>query len=231
MMLELSGLTAGYGSTPVLHGLCMLVTDGKVHALLGRNGAGKTTALRRIMGIVPAQRGSVTFTGQDISHWSTTKIARAGIGYVPEGREVFATLSVRENLTLAGRIGSGEWNVNRVIALFPNLGTRLNALAGALSGGEQQMLAIGRALMTSPRLLMLDEPAEGLSVQMLHILRNALVELKSAGMTTLLVEQNVSFATAISDRVTLMSRGQVVWDGDAEAFSIAGEPRRQFLGA
>lgn len=213
MMLEVSDLTASHGRTRVLHGLSLGIAPGQVHALLGRNGAGKTTALCRIMGLLAPDQGRITFAGQDISHWPTPRIARAGLGFVPERREVFTTLSVRENLTLAGRIGRGDWTVARVAALFPNLADRLEAPAGTLSGGEQQMLAIGRALMTSPRLLLLDEPSEGLSVATLAALQAALHALKAGGMTMLLVEQNIPFATALADEVTLIARGRGVWTG------------------
>lgn len=231
MMLEIRDLTAGYGPMQVLHGLNLSIASGQVHALLGRNGMGKTTALRRIIGLLPAASGRIGFAGQDITGWPTPRIARSGIGYVPEGREVFTSLSVRENLTLAGRIGRGEWTLARICALFPNLAARLDAPAGALSGGEQQMLAIGRALMSSPRLLLLDEPTEGLSVQMIHVLREALAALKSEGMTLLLVEQNTGFARALADQVTLISRGRAVWAGDAAGFAAAGAIRQRYLGA
>lgn len=231
MMLEVSGLTASHGRTQVLHGLSLRISEGRTHALLGRNGAGKTTALRRIMGLLPAQQGRIMMAGQDITDWPTPRIARAGIGFVPEGREVFSTLSVRENLTLAARIGRGDWTVPRIAALFPNLSARMEAPAGALSGGEQQMLAISRALMTSPRLLLLDEPTEGLSVGMLAVLQDALASLKAEGMTILLVEQNTRFATALADEVTLISHGVAVWTGDVAGFSAADEARRRYLGA
>lgn len=229
-MLELSELTASYGRLQVLHGLSLRIGRGRVHALLGRNGAGKSTALRRIMGLLPPSQGQIRLDGQDIADWPTHRIARAGIGYVPEGHEVFTTLSVRENLTLAGRIGRGGWNLDAVSAVFPNLAGRMEAPAAALSGGEQQMLAIGRALMTSPRVMLLDEPSQGLSVAMIAGLRDALARLKAQGMTILLVEQNVGFTTALADDVTLISRGVAVWTGDVAAFATATAPRRRWLG-
>lgn len=228
-MLELEDLTAGYGPAQVLHGLSLRIEAGTIHALLGRNGAGKTTALRRIMGLLPHREGRILLAGQEVTCWPTPRLARAGLGYVPEGREVFATLSVGENLSLAGRIGRGEWSVARICALFPNMRDRLDRPAGTLSGGEQQMLAIGRALMTSPRLLLLDEPSEGLSVPMLAVLGAALSALKAEGMTVLLIEQNIGFATALADRVTLVSRGQARWSGPVAAFAQA-EERTRYLG-
>lgn len=230
-MLELIDLTASHGRTRALHGLSLQVGTGRVHALLGRNGAGKTTALRRIVAQLPPEAGRIMFDGLDITGWPAPRIARAGIGFVPEGREVFTTLSVRENLTLAGRIGRGDWTLARVAALFPNLAGRMDAPAGLLSGGEQQMLAIGRALMTSPRLVLLDEPSEGLSVGTLAVLRDALLMLKTHGMSLLLVEQNIGFATALADDVTLMSRGRAVWSGGIAAFADARDERQRYLGA
>lgn len=230
-MLEVTGLTASHGRTQALHGLSLSIAEGRIHALLGRNGAGKTTTLRRIMGLLPPQQGRIALAGQDITRWATPRIARHGIGFVPEGREVFTTLSVRENLTLAGRIGRGDWTLPRIEALFPNLAARMEAPAGALSGGEQQMLAIGRALMTSPRLLLLDEPSEGLSVGMLTVLQGALASLKAQGMSVLLVEQNTRFATDVADAVTLISLGRAVWTGGVAEFGDAAEMRRRYLGA
>lgn len=230
-MLELDRITAGYGPVEVLHDLSLRIAAGQVHALLGRNGAGKTTALRRIMAQVAPGQGRITLAGTDITHWPGPRIARAGIGYIPEGREVFATLTARENLALAGRIGRGDWTIDRVTGLFGNLAARLDAPAGALSGGEQQMLSIGRALMTSPRLLLLDEPTEGLSVQMIAVLAKALSELKAQGLTMLLVDQNIRFALSLADHVTLMSRGQTVWTGDRAGFRDAAAIRSRYLGA
>ncbi|MFV0408997.1 MAG: ABC transporter ATP-binding protein [Paracoccus sp. (in: a-proteobacteria)] len=230
-MLELRELFAGYGATSVLHGLSLRVGQGSVHAMLGRNGAGKTAALRRIRGLLSPDRGQILLDGQQITDWDTPRIARAGLGYVPENREVFASLTTRENLRLAGRIGRGDWTIGRVTALFPNLGQRLDVPAAALSGGEQQMLAIGRALMTSPRLLLLDEPSEGLSVQMAGMLISALQALRVQGIAMLLVEQNIGLATTLADEITLVSRGRTVWSGDTAAFRDAGAVRQRYLGA
>ena len=231
MMLDVHDLTSFHGPVQALHGLSLRVEAGQLHALLGRNGAGKSTLLRRIMGLLPAAGGRIQWDGQDITHWASPRIARAGIGFVPETREVFTSLTVRENLTLAGRIGRGDWTVARLVALFPNLAARLNAPAGVLSGGEQQMLALARALMTSPRLLLLDEPTEGLAAPMVAILQAALTALKADGMAILLVEQNVGFAAALADRITLLSRGVAVWDGGPAEFSGASGARRRYLGA
>ncbi|MFD1794857.1 ABC transporter ATP-binding protein [Paracoccus aurantiacus] len=230
-MLDVIDLTAAYGHAQVLHGLSLRLEAGRIHSLLGRNGAGKTTTLRRIMGLLPHQQGRILFAGDEITGWPTPRIARAGIGYVPEGREVFTALTVRENLTLAGRIGSGDWTIDRVMQQFPGLHPRLDAPAAVLSGGEQQMLSVARALMTSPRLLLLDEPSEGLSVQMTAVLRDVLVALRDQGMTILLVEQDVGLATKLADDVTLMSRGRHCWAGTAAEFAQAAGVRRRYLGA
>lgn len=231
MMLDVRDLTSFHGPVQALHGLSLRVEAGQLHALLGRNGAGKSTLLRRIMGLLPAAGGRIQWDGQDITHWASPRIARAGIGFVPETREVFTSLTVRENLTLAGRIGRGDWTVARLVALFPNLAARLDAPAGVLSGGEQQMLALARALMTSPRLLLLDEPTEGLAAPMVAALQAAIAGLKTEGMAILLVEQNVGFAAALADRITLLSRGVAVWDGGPTEFSEASGVRRRYLGA
>lgn len=231
MMLDVHDLTSFHGPVQALHGLSLRVEAGQLHALLGRNGAGKSTLLRRIMGLLPAAGGRIQWDGQDITHWASPRIARAGIGFVPETREVFTSLTVRENLTLAGRIGRGDWTVARLVALFPNLAARLDAPAGVLSGGEQQMLALARALMTSPRLLLLDEPTEGLAAPMVAALQAAIAGLKTEGMAILLVEQNVGFAAALADRITLLSRGVAVWDGGPTEFSEASGVRRRYLGA
>ena len=231
MTLEIHDLTAFHGKVQALHGLSLQVDTAQVHTLLGRNGAGKSALLARIMGLLPAAQGRIVWDGQDITHWPTPRIARAGIALAPEAREVFASLTVRENLTLAGRIGRGDWTIRRIGALFPNLSARLDAPAGMLSGGEQQMLAIGRALMTSPRLLLLDEPTEGLAAPMVSALRTALASLTAEGLAILLVDQNVRFAAALADRVTLVSRGQAVWTGSAQDFAGAQEARARYLGA
>ncbi|MBA4492369.1 ABC transporter ATP-binding protein [Paracoccus sp. S1E-3] len=231
MTFEIQHLTAFYGKVQALHGLSLRVEPAQVHALLGRNGAGKSALLARIMGLLPAAQGRISWDGQDITHWPTPRVARAGIALVPETRDIFASLTVRENLTLAGRIGRGDWTIGRVAALFPNLSPRLATPAGMLSGGEQQMLAIGRALMTSPRLLLLDEPTEGLAAPMVATLQTALASLKAAGLAILLVEQNTRFALALADRVTLISRGATVWTGSPDDFADAQAVRARYLGA
>ncbi|WBU53219.1 ABC transporter ATP-binding protein [Paracoccus sp. SCSIO 75233] len=230
-MLELTDISAGYGPVQVLDGLSLRAEAGQIHTLLGRNGAGKTTTLRRIMGLLTPAGGAIHLDGRDITAWATPRIARAGIAWVPEGREIFGSLSVRENLTLAGRIGKGDWSVQRITDLFPGLAGRLDAPGRALSGGEQQMLAIGRALMTSPRLLLLDEPTEGLAVPLVAALSEALQKLRAEGLTMILVEQNIRFATALADRITLIARGRHVWGGDPDAFAAATDIRRRHLGA
>lgn len=231
MTLDIHNLTAFHGKVQALHGLSLRVEPAQVHALLGRNGAGKSAVLGRIMGLLPAAQGRIAWDGQDITHWPTPRIARAGIALVPEAREVFASLTVRENLTLAGRIGRGDWTARRVGALFPNLAARMGTPAGMLSGGEQQMLAIGRALMTSPRLLLLDEPTEGLAAPMVAVLQSSLASLKAEGLAILLVEQNTRFAVALADQVTLISRGAAVWTGTPAAFAGAQAERARYLGA
>ena len=231
MTLEITDLTAFHGKVQALHGLSLRVAPAQLHALLGRNGAGKSALLARIMGLLPAAQGRIVWGDHDITRWPTPRIARAGITLVPEAREVFTSLTVAENLTLAGRIGRGDWTIGRVGALFPNLAARLGTPAGMLSGGEQQMLAIARALMTSPRLLLLDEPTEGLAQPMVAALQAALAALKAEGLAVLLVEQNVRFALALADQVTLISRGRAAWAGSTDAFATAEDARQRFLGA
>ncbi|PLX39138.1 MAG: ABC transporter ATP-binding protein [Hyphomicrobiales bacterium] len=231
-MLELSGVESGYGETRILHGMDLTVREGTVHALLGRNGVGKSTTLKTIIGHLPTEAGTITFEGRSIGGGKPYDNAKAGIAYVPETRDIFGALSVRENLELASRLAgpNPEWTLERVTAFFPNLANRLDNGGHQLSGGEQQMLAIGRALMSSPRILILDEPTEGLAPIIIQQIFAKLKELKAAGLTVLLVEQNLNFALGLADEVSLMSRGQIVWRGTSADLREDEETHTRYLG-
>jgi branched-chain amino acid transport system ATP-binding protein len=232
-MLDLTDLSSGYGETQVLHGLSLKAKPGRVLAILGRNGAGKSTTLKTIMGLLPIKGGSVSFEGQKISGMAPFDIARLGIAYVPETRDIFRSLSVRENLDLAARrfpCPPGGWTVARVIELFPRLGERLENGGDQLSGGEAQMLAIARGLLMNPRLLILDEPTEGLAPIIVKLIHDKLAELKHAGLSMVLVEQNFGFATSLADDVVVVSKGAIVWQGSATAIRADKEAQHRWLG-
>jgi branched-chain amino acid transport system ATP-binding protein len=229
-LLSLNQVHANYGDSRILQGVSLDVPAGSVTSLLGRNGAGKTTTLKAIMGIVPVRRGAIRFAGGDIVGKSPHRVARAGIGYVPETRGIFRSLSVLENLTLAQR-GHGEgWTLARVFELFPRLEERQRSGGGKLSGGEQQMLSIARALLTNPRLLLLDEPTEGLAPLIIKEIEGVLTRLKGTGLAILLVEQRLEFALSFADAVVLLGKGHVRWRGTPAAFADAGEMKHQWLG-
>jgi len=211
-MLLLEDVHAYYGKSHILHGVSLKIEQGTVVALLGRNGMGKTTTIRAIMGLTPARTGAILLNNQEITEWPPHKIARVGIGLVPQGRRVFASLSVEENLRIVARArGNGEnWDLQRIFELFPILWERRTQSARALSGGEQQMLAIGRALMTSPSAILLDEPSEGLAPTLVQRVAEVIRDLRDAGMMVLLVEQVVPMALSVSDYVYVLSKGQVV---------------------
>ena len=232
-MLDLTDVSSGYGETQVLHGLSLRAEPGRVLAILGRNGAGKSTTLKTIMGLLPAKGGHVSFDGRKISGMAPFDIAKLGIAYVPETRDIFRSLSVRENLDLAARrfpCPPGGWTVERVIELFPRLGERLQNGGDQLSGGEAQMLAIARGLLMNPRLLILDEPTEGLAPIIVKLIHDKLVDLKHQGLSMVLVEQNFGFATSLADDVVLVSRGQVVWQGSAAAIRADADLQHRWLG-
>ena len=232
-MLDLTDLSSGYGETQVLHGLSLRAEPGRVLAILGRNGAGKSTTLKTIMGLLPARGGSVIFDGERISGLAPFDIARRGIAYVPETRDIFRSLSVRENLDLAARrfpCPPGGWTVARVIDLFPRLGERLDNGGDQLSGGEAQMLAIARGLLMNPRLLILDEPTEGLAPIIVKLIHDKLADLKREGLSMVLVEQNFGFATSLADDVVVVSKGSIVWQGSAEAIRADTEAQHRWLG-
>jgi len=197
-------------------------------ALLGRNGAGKTTTIRSIIGFTPPRTGRVRFEGQAIERWPSHRIARRGLALVPQGRRIFAPLSVRENLLLGAR--SSGWNLERVFALFPRLREREAQAGGTLSGGEQQMLAIGRALLTNGRLLLLDEPSEGLSPLIVREIGRILLALKAERLSLLLVEQNYHLALRVADRVYVMNKGQIVYEGTPASLDADEEVKRRYLG-
>ena len=210
-LLEISGLEAWYGESHILHGVNFDVRPGEVVTLLGRNGAGKTTTLKSIMGIVAKRKGSAKFEGKEIIGLASDRIARLGIALCPEERGIFASLSVQENLMLPPRIAkSGGLGLERIFTLFPNLKERLASGGGKLSGGEQQMLAIARILRTGARLLMLDEPTEGLAPVIIQQIGRTIAELKQEGFTVLLVEQNFRFASTVADRYFVMEHGRVI---------------------
>ena len=227
-MLEVDGIHTYYGESHVLHGVSLRVAPGEAVALLGRNGAGKTTAIRSIVGFTPPRAGRVLFEGQAIERWPAYRIARRGLALVPQGRRIFAPLSVRENLLLGAR--SEGWTLERVFELFPRLRERQAQLGGTLSGGEQQMLAIARALLTNGRLLLLDEPSEGLAPLIVREIGTILTALKAERLSLLLVEQNYHLALRVADRVYVMNKGQIVYQGTPAGLEADGEVKRRYLG-
>jgi branched-chain amino acid transport system ATP-binding protein len=231
-LLQLDGVNAYYGDSHILHDVSLAVAPGQVLTILGRNGAGKTTALKSIIGIVKPRSGRVSFAGSEITSLSPYRIARAGIGYVPETRGIFPSLSVLENLTLAARGAqvANAWTLERVYALFPRLAERRASGGVTLSGGEQQMLSMARALLTNPRLLLLDEPTEGLAPLVVAEIETVLAHLKGEGLTIVLVEQNLAFALAFADQVALLGKGQIRWTGGPRDFAAADLVKHTWLG-
>ena len=227
-MLDVEGLEAGYGDGRVLFGVDFRVGAGEVVTLLGRNGMGKTTTIAAIMGIVRAQAGTIRLDGAPIQHLPPYRIARLGLGLVPEGRQVFANLTVRENLVATAV--PGQWNLDSVLALFPGLRERLATLGGLLSGGEQQMLAIGRALMTNPRLLLLDEATEGLAPRIRAEIWRVLARLKEGGQAILVVDKNIAPMLRLADRHYILEKGRTVWSGTSAELAAAVELQHRYLG-
>jgi len=210
-MLEVEDLHAAYGESWIVQGVTLRVADGQVAALLGRNGVGKTTLIHAIAGLNPPRRGRVRLNGEEISRLPAHEIARRGVGLVPQGRRVFPSLDVREHLVVGARSGSGRgWDLRRVLDLFPSLRLRLRHRAGKLSGGEQAMVAAGRALVGNGGILLMDEPSEGLAPLLVRELGRIILELKQGGASILLVEQNLAFALRVADHVYLMSKGRIV---------------------
>ena len=232
-MLAVDSIETAYGVSQVLFGVSFTVEAGQVVTLLGRNGMGKTTTIRSIMGIVPPKAGTIVFDGRAIHRLPSYRVAQAGLGLVPEGRQVFSNLSVRENLvaTAANRIGSGRpWRVESVFELFPQLAARSRSQGGALSGGEQQMLAIGRALMTNPRLLILDEATEGLAPLVRTEIWRCVEGLKARGQSILIIDKDVGTLTRIADRHFILEKGQIVWSGSSAELRARADIRHRYLG-
>jgi len=228
-VLELADVHTYYGESHVLQGVSLEVPSGRVVAILGRNGAGKTTLVRTTIGFTPARRGTVRFKGDDITRWPAYRAVERGMALVPQGRRVFPSLSVTENLEVARRTG-GRWTLARVLELFPRLRERGPNRANKLSGGEQQMLAIGRALMTNPDLLLMDEPTEGLAPLIVREVGRVIADLKREGLSILLVEQNLPLALSVADTVHVLSRGQIVHSGTPEALLASEDVKSRYLG-
>ena len=227
-MLEVDGIHTYYGESHILHGVSLRVAAGEAVALLGRNGAGKTTMIRSIVGFTPPREGRIVFGGQPIQAWPPYRISRRGVALVPQGRRIFSPLSVRENLLLGAR--AAGWTLERVFALFPRLRERAEQSGGTLSGGEQQMLAIARALLTNGRMLLLDEPSEGLAPIIVREIGRIVKGLKGERLSILLVEQNYHLALRVADRVYVMNKGQIVYEGTPQSLEAAEEIKRRYLG-
>lgn len=231
-MLDIDDIHTYYGLSYALQGVTLGVTDGQVVALLGRNGMGKTTTIRSIVGFTPPRRGAVRFKGKDVAGMQPYQITRMGIGLIPQGRRIFPSLSVEENLKVAARSGkgAGPWTLKRVYERFPILEERARNRGTSLSGGEQQMLAIGRALLTNAELLLMDEPSEGLAPIVVRGIGELIAGLKADGLSILLVEQNIAMATRVADYVYVMSHGRIVWQGDAPSFLANTAVQEQHIG-
>jgi branched-chain amino acid transport system ATP-binding protein len=228
-VLEIQDVHTYYGESHVLQGVSLHVAEGEVLAILGRNGMGKTTLIRSVIGFTPPRRGTVRFKGEDITRWPSYRMVGTGMALVPQGRRVFPSLTVRENLEVA-RSGGGRWTIERVHALFPRLAERARNRASKLSGGEQQMLAIARALMTNPDLLLLDEPTEGLAPLLVREVGRVIQELKREGLSILLVEQNLPLALSAADRTHILSRGQIVHSARPDELLANEDVKSRYLG-
>ena len=229
-VLEAQGLQTYYGKSHILQGVGLNVREGEIVTLLGRNGAGKTTTMRSLMGLTPAREGRIRILGQDTTGWPPYRVAALGVGFVPEGRRVFANLSVDENLRVPIE-RSGPFDIRRVYELFPRLAERKNNKGRQLSGGEQEMLAIARALLLNPKLLMLDEPSQGLAPLIVKQVFEIVAAMRREGMSILLVEQNVRAAVEIADRAYVLDDGRVAYEGDAAEFARDEERVRALAGA
>ncbi|PSS58381.1 ABC transporter ATP-binding protein [Pseudomonas sp. BBP2017] len=228
-MLEVSGLQAGYGLSQVLFDMHLKIDQGEVVSLIGRNGMGKTTTVKSIMGMLNPSAGSIRIHGKELSGAMPYRIAQAGLGLVPEGRRTFGTLSVKENL-LATASRGGKWNLARIYTLFPRLQERQEQLSKTLSGGEQQMLVVGRALMTNPQLLILDEATEGLAPIIRETIWNCLATLKAEGETILVIDKNLKEMARVVDRHHIIEKGRQVWEGTPTQLAAAPELSQRYLG-
>ena len=236
-MLTVDNLGASYGAAQILYGLSLEVGRGEVVALMGRNGAGKTTTMKAIMGLMAQSSGAIHFNGADISGKLPFEIARMGLGFTPEDRRIFSDLTVMENLdigrqpprTFADGVPAPVWTEDKLLKLFPNLGEMPNRPGGRMSGGEQQMLTVARTLMGNPLLILLDEPSEGVAPLIVELMANTIQELKRAGVSILLSEQNVHFAELVSDRAYVLEKGQIQWSGSMAALADNIEIQRAYL--
>lgn len=217
-----------YGESYVLQGVSLSVEQGRVASILGRNGVGKTTLIRSVMAFTPPRRGQVHLLGEDVTRWPAHRIARHGVALVPQGRRIFASLTVREHLEIAAR--PGRWNAGSLFEVFPRLRERASNRAATLSGGERQMLALARALISNPQLLLMDEPTEGLSLVAVEELGDLTRRLKAMGVTILLVEQNLEFALSLADEAYVMDKGRIVHRGSADSLRYNEEVKRTYLG-
>jgi branched-chain amino acid transport system ATP-binding protein len=232
-LLEVDGIETCYGLSQVLFGMSLSIKPGEMVALMGRNGMGKTTTIRSIMGLTPARAGAIKFAGRDVRKLPSFRIAQLGIGLVPEGRQIFPNLTVRENLVAAShnRLAAADpWTIGKIHALFPRLAERAGNMGGTLSGGEQQMLAIGRALMTNPKLVILDEATEGLAPLIRDEIWNCLSMLKARGQSVLVIDKNVGNLVRIADRHYIIERGRAVWSGTSEALIAEPDLQHRYLG-
>jgi branched-chain amino acid transport system ATP-binding protein len=229
-LLEVRDIHTYYGDSYVLQGVSLRVDKGQVVGILGRNGMGKTTLIRSIIGFTPPRTGQVLFKEQDVTGWPSNKAVALGMGLVPQGRRMFGSLTVAENLAVATRGNGGPWTMETVMDLFPRLRERAESRAGKLSGGEQQMLAIGRALMTNPDLLLMDEPTEGLAPLLVREVGRVIGDLKSRGLSILLVEQNIPLALRVTDEVHVLSRGRIVHSCPPHALWENQEIKARYLG-
>ncbi|MBM3385899.1 MAG: ABC transporter ATP-binding protein [Betaproteobacteria bacterium] len=232
-MLAVEGLETAYGLSQVLFGINLRVEAGEVVTLLGRNGMGKTTTVSSIMGIVPSRSGAILFDGKPVRGLASYRVAQAGLGLVPEGRQIFPNLTVRENLVATAAIragGASSWTLERVYALFPNLRERAANYGNQLSGGEQQMLAIGRALMTNPKLLILDEATEGLAPLIRNDIYRSIEALKAEGLSILVIDKDVRSLTRVADRHYVLEKGRVVWSGTSAELAAQEDLQHRYLG-
>ena len=232
-LLAVDRIETRYGLSQVLFGISLAISAGEMVTLMGRNGMGKTTTVRSIMGLTPATAGSIRFGGHEIASLPSFRVAQLGVGLVPEGRQIFPNLTTRENLVAtAANFGkaSDPWTLDKVLELFPRLGERLNSMGNLLSGGEQQMLAVGRALMTNPRLLILDEATEGLAPLIRAEIWACLSRLKAAGQSILVIDKNVEALTKIADRHYIIERGKVMWSGTSAELAAVPDVQHQYLG-